>query len=354
MVELRPDRLIFSFPEVHPHAVRVVNFQRTLRIPDDGRHYPLPPGLGRFPLEHVEDHAGRLPASWREHGGVLLPMYQAEALWLNFSDGWDGHDDEGYPFAVKVAAGKINAVTGEPWTNQLSRDPQDYLVTPEQPWLDGFCVRKGLIRQFVAMPLGHGYTAEEQLTGAAEYGGIQIIVYPARREFYEELVRRREEVRRARTQFESALERLNELRRGREESVASLRLSDSMGFAFGGLMRQEIYEDPYRFNIWETEVSSRCFVHVLNSGQWLAATGKPAPTTPPSAADYTKAGLPWFDYYDDQLTALDGSQRLEGLDSVAVTGIKKGEQPLAESTSVESKKVGKPGRRTKRVSHVRK
>jgi len=27
-----------------------VSFQRTLRIPDDGGVYPLPPGLGRFPL----------------------------------------------------------------------------------------------------------------------------------------------------------------------------------------------------------------------------------------------------------------------------------------------------------------
>ena len=31
-------------------------FQRTLRIPDDGRDYPLPPGLGRFPLRHIDDY----------------------------------------------------------------------------------------------------------------------------------------------------------------------------------------------------------------------------------------------------------------------------------------------------------
>jgi len=118
-----------------------------LRIPDDNREYPLPPGLGDFPLAHVDDYADRLPASWRTHGGVFLPMYQAEALWINFN----GFDD--YPFAVKIAAGKIDAVTGEPWSPKLSDDPQNYVVVPEQPWLDGFCVRKGAIRQFVAMPL---------------------------------------------------------------------------------------------------------------------------------------------------------------------------------------------------------
>ena len=73
--------------------------------------------------------------------------------------------------AVKVAAGKINAVTGEGWENELSSRPQDYVVIPEQPWLDGFSVMEGMIRQFVAMPLGEGFTAEEQLTGEAEHGG---------------------------------------------------------------------------------------------------------------------------------------------------------------------------------------
>ncbi len=29
-----------------------------------------------------------------------------------------------------------------------------------------------MIRQFVAMPLGEGYTAEEQLTGEAQHGGL--------------------------------------------------------------------------------------------------------------------------------------------------------------------------------------
>ena len=39
--------------------------------------------------------------------------------------------------------------------------------------LDGYCVGKGISRQFVAMPLGEGYTAKEQLSGAAEHGGLQ-------------------------------------------------------------------------------------------------------------------------------------------------------------------------------------
>ena len=47
-----------------------IRFQRTLRIPDDDRTYPLPPGLGRFPLRHVDDFADRVPETWLERGGV--------------------------------------------------------------------------------------------------------------------------------------------------------------------------------------------------------------------------------------------------------------------------------------------
>ena len=191
MIELQHNRLVFSFPQVHEAAQCTIDFQRTLRIPDDNRDYPLPPGLNKFPLQHVEDHAKRLPEKWQQHGGVLLPMYQSEAMWLNFGAG-RGHHALRYPFAIKIAAGKINAVTGAGWDNALQREPQDYVVLPEQPWLDGFCVQKGLIRQFVAMPLGAGYSAEEQLTGAAEHGGLQIIAYPMKRERYEAMLREHE------------------------------------------------------------------------------------------------------------------------------------------------------------------
>lgn len=37
MIELKQDILVFSFPEVHRDAVLRIDFQRTLRIPDDDR-----------------------------------------------------------------------------------------------------------------------------------------------------------------------------------------------------------------------------------------------------------------------------------------------------------------------------
>ena len=63
------------------------------------------------------------------------------------------------PNAVKVLVGGINAVSGSPDDGEAGM-PQDYLVCPPQPWLDGFNAGDGAIRQFVAMELGAGYAVE--------------------------------------------------------------------------------------------------------------------------------------------------------------------------------------------------
>ncbi len=46
-------------------------------------------------------------------------------------------------------------------------------------------VEKGMIRQFVAMPLGEGYSAEEQINKTPETGGLQIVVYPMKKSAFE-------------------------------------------------------------------------------------------------------------------------------------------------------------------------
>jgi hypothetical protein len=324
MIELLDSQLVFSFPDVHPHAKLNLNFQRTLRIPDDGRNYPLPPGLGRFPLRHVDDFAS-VPASWRERGGVMFPMFQSEAMWISFTSDYDPERGVDYPFAIKVATGKINAVSGQAWANGLNRRPQDYMVAPRQPWLDGYCVEKGVIRQFVAMPLGAGYSAEEQVTGAAEFGGVQLIAYPMKREVFERRFPKRE-WRGVSGQAEFAIIGDSAVRR---RSMAA----PDMGLAPGGRMRQQIYNDLFKLNDWDLTQSSRCFVHLANSLAWRAITGEAPPTMPPTAKQYARAGLPWFDYYDEKATAVGGSEILQKVKSVFGMGHAKGEAPLPENES---------------------
>jgi hypothetical protein len=310
-----------------------IEFQRTLRIPDDGKIYPLPAGFGRFPLRHMDDHRETVSEPLLRRGGVLMPMYQSEALWIRFRTD--------YPFAVKVAAGKINAVTGDQWTTDLQREPQDYLVLPEQPWLDGFAVQKGVIRQFVAMPLGAGYSIEEQITGRADTGGIQLQVFPMRAEAY----------------FQSEVEAwlpkslenlLGELVDGILVSSETsgyyilglkpprMAVDDAMmGLGAGGTMRQEIYKDGHDFSDLDLSLTSRCFVHLCNSLVWRQVTGSNPPHPPFTAAEYANAGIPWFDHYRDDLSALSGSAVLDNAQSVFAFGKAKGEKPLPENSSME-------------------
>jgi hypothetical protein len=317
MIELRDDVLVFTFPEVHRDAVLRIEFQRTLRIPDDDRDYPLPPGLGRFPLRHVDDHAARVPGEWVRRGGVMLPLYQSEALWVRFES------PRGYPFAVKVAAGKVNAVTGDAWSEALQRVPQDYVGVPEQPWLDGYCVKQGVIRQFVAMPLGSGYSVEEQLTGSAEHGGIQLLVHPLKRDAYERMTRWIPSV----PQPTPVMEDL------------ALECRADMGLGMGGQMRQEIYVDVRDFADWDRTQRSRCFVHLLNSLAWRSVTGTEPPPTPVTAAEYTRAGLPWFEYYAGDTEALIGSAKLGKAKSVAQLGAERDDNPLPENDTVDPARV---------------
>ncbi|WP_428101189.1 hypothetical protein [Candidatus Rariloculus sp.] len=305
MIILEDDCLEFRFPDVHAAARCTIGFQRTLRIPDDGRDYPLPPGLGVFPLRHLDDYAARLPETWRRRGGVIAPMHQAEALWIDFASN--------YPFAVKVATGKICAITGDAWVERLNRDPQDYAVLPDQPWLDGYCVEKGTIRQFVAMPLGQGYTVEEQLTGAAVHGGLQFVAYPMKAERYEALQAEQGEFG--------------------DHVVYSATFAEEapMGLAPGGRMKQDVYDDPYGLDAWDQRHGSRCFVSLLNTTQWMATTGERPPTEPPTAQSYAAGGLPWFEYYGGDLQAVDGSEKLRGLASVARHAEATGQAPLPDN-----------------------
>jgi hypothetical protein len=315
MIELRDNELQIRFRDVHPRAEMSIDFQRTLRIPDDGKDYPLPAGLGRFPLRHVDDFTSNVPQRWIEHGGVMLPMYQSEALWIDFS----GH----YPFALKVAAGKIDAVTGKSWSNGLHRGPQDYVTVPEQPWLDGYCVEKGVIRQFVAMPLGSGYSAEEQITGEAEHGGLQIVAYPLKREVYEEWAAQRRDI--YKMSLSSSL-------------LARCAAAPDMGLAPGGRMRQEIYHDHFKLSDWDQEHAARCFVHIANSQVWRAITGEQPPTVPLTAREYKRHGVPWFDYYSDG-KAVEGSGVLDRLKSIAQFATEKHDAPLADNESIEVDRV---------------
>lgn len=287
-----------------------VSFQRTLRIPDDGRVYPLPPGFDNFPIYKVADYQKKVPASWREHGGIFIPMYQKEAMWLQF--------DAAYwrPNAIKVAIGKINVITGESWHQRFTRGVQDYMVCPDQPWLDGIKAGEGYIRQFVAMPLGMGYTVEGQVSGKEEYGGIQIIVFDPKPGRFPD---------RKPAPYDGPL----------KMAVAERASETEMGLAAGGKISQKIYPDKYGVDTWDENTFGRVYIHLVNSAMFSEITGLRPPYTPVSVRTYNENGLPWYELYDESKSDISPSSTLSKVKSTSMIDKLKGYFSREDDTSIE-------------------
>ncbi len=271
-----------------------VSFQRTLRIPEMGVH-PLPPGLGQFPLRRVADYPDTVPSEWLSRGGVMLPVYQREAMWLSFN--------ASEPAALQIGVGKVCAVSGLPWIDHLIGVPQNYVALPEQPWLDGINSGDGFIRQFVAVPLGSGATVEGQVTGEEAHGGVQLRAVGLTEEAL------------AAWHAAQALQALC-----CEDIVEICELSaptgSSMGLGAGGRMRQEVYADDRPLADYDEDGALRIFVHLCSAAQWTAITGEVPPATPVDRDAYVDAGLPWFDYYDADAKDLAPSKILSKVKSV--------------------------------------
>jgi len=276
-----------------------------LRLPDDGKTYPLPPGLGSFPVLRVSDYETTVPASWLARGGFFVPLYQREALWLQFEAAW------WKPNAVMIRAGGINVVSGEFGNDQLSNSPQNYVVCPGQPWLDGINVGDGIIRQFVATQLGRGDTIEEQLTGDHRYGGFQVRVFePVPGKFPDEAPPGGD------IRFEAA----NEM------------AGAEMGIAAGGRMEQRIYPDEHGVETWNGNDYADIVINIVNSEQFLAITGEESPPSPISAHLYTNMGLPWFRLYDEQRGDVAAPESLRKVKSLRESELDRGEVNEDEET----------------------
>jgi hypothetical protein len=53
-----------------------ISLRRTIRVPDNGKPYELPPDMGGFPLYSVNKYKSRLPAEIANKGGVFIPIYR--------------------------------------------------------------------------------------------------------------------------------------------------------------------------------------------------------------------------------------------------------------------------------------
>lgn len=131
------------------YGINGLSFRRTIRIPNDSKIYNLPPDLGNYPIVKLSNNT---------YG---IHMHQSEATWLKFLN---YHGSSGK--LVKIDVGNVNAINGNLKTDHLTNNPQNYICN-KQPWLDGFNVgntdNTDLVKQFVAAPLNHQHSVEQQL-----------------------------------------------------------------------------------------------------------------------------------------------------------------------------------------------
>jgi hypothetical protein len=57
-----------------------ISLRRTVRVPDNGTAYDLPPDCGPFPIYSVKDYNSQLPKQTVIKGGLFVPVYGKSSL----------------------------------------------------------------------------------------------------------------------------------------------------------------------------------------------------------------------------------------------------------------------------------
>lgn len=354
-----------------------VTIHRTYRVPDTQSVQGLPPSLGTFPMVKVEDVKSRLPADMVEKGGVLIPVYPYEAMWFSFS----GRSFR--PSALQIAAGKVNAITGNVWDGMMDTTPQNFVVIGgnknPQPWLDGWRTEGGVVRQFVASVLGKGQTVEFQVTGKETEGGIQLLhVEAGLDKFPVETPAYKYSSRGGFLDVDYSLEsclsfggghsygmskgfsldaslhampasyssdlkggvmRFAKVFKGEEKTAGGLNLplNATMGLGAGGKIEQKIYPSEYDISVWDSNLRQKVWIHMVNPVYWTELTGQAVPTSPIREDFYRNRGWwnqasVWFKLHDEVKGDVGTQSSLAGVQSVQQIAQKQGEHVGAQST----------------------
>ena len=109
-----------------------LSFQRAGFLTLEGSRHSL--NFGALSARLVRDYAGSFSESWSTREAVFIPLLADERIWLGFST-------RQRSYAIQIAVGEVNAVSGQSWIPGLTASPQNYLVSPPQLHWDG--IRRG-------------------------------------------------------------------------------------------------------------------------------------------------------------------------------------------------------------------
>jgi hypothetical protein len=306
-------------------------FHKTERVPDEATNAALPPSLGRFPIYNVRDFRGSCPNSWNEKG-IFIPVQGTEAMWMSFS--------RTTPIALTVGAGGINAVTGKRLAANLEEG--GYLVTPPQPWLDGWKGTDGTVRQFVCAEYkgGEGLTVGEQLIGKeSKTGGIAFAVFESDKRLpgvhtpghyyngvpgkwnsgvklggvsnlpgieFVTLDAQLMPCASASSEFYGAEASYSAQSLERSTAGRLRKSMAEMGVGAGGRITQKIYPDPYGLDVWKGVPSYLGYLYLVSAEDFADITGQKL--TAPAEQKH-----PGFKMVDGHLADVNGTTAFDNL-----------------------------------------
>eukprot|EP01084_Bolivina_argentea_P255511 429778_1 len=136
-----------------------IQFNKTLRISKQNKNKQVKicPKLGIFNVFKVNNYIHKIPKHWIKRNGLIIPLWQKEALCLSFECLKQSN------YVIKIAMDKINAMNGNKLKYEyLSSNPLNCAVLPELSYLNGYKYNG----QFIAMPLGQEHAHND--TGIME------------------------------------------------------------------------------------------------------------------------------------------------------------------------------------------
>lgn len=287
------------------------NLHRTVRVRNNNETSNLPPSLGNFEIFKVSDYKN-CPKTW-DKDACFIAMHSEEAMWISFQ--------AVEPIAVIIGAGTINALNGKTFESKLEKD--GYLVTPPQPWLDGWKGDDGSIYQFVATEIGGNKTIGEQLTKTKDHALVVSAFKAKNPDKLQTQVLTPNTlwgdseagdlccVAFAGSCLKSITGNSLECYGLQQEAGDSDNLCNELGLGKGGKIKQKIYEDPHGIEEWEEKPIKTIKIYLINASEFAEITGQVLPQ-PAVAEQYNGV---WFGLDDKKHKETEGCSVFDKLKS---------------------------------------
>ena len=276
------------------------NLHRTVRVKVEETSN-LPPSLGNFVIHKVKDF--KCPETW-DKDAYFIAMHSQEAMWISFQTV--------EPVAIMIRAGNINAINGKEFKIELEKN--GYLVTPPQPWLDGWKGDDGSVYQFVATEVRENKTVGEQLIETKEHA---IIISAFKAKNPEKLHSSRPHEEWFGGSKEDYWMPIKCCAFGESScnmpqyALGNANLCNEMGLGKGGKIIQKIYEDPHGIEEWEEKPIKTIKIYLINASEFGEITGQALPE-PVTSESYD--GI-WYGLKDKQIKDVPGTTVFDKLKS---------------------------------------